>query len=296
MPYFLAASFLETNGLTIAIVCSIIGLGYALLLIKSILASPAGNEKMRQIAAAVQEGAKAYLGRQVRTISVIAVVLAVLVGVFRGWATAGGFVLGAVCSLARVSSACGFAVIANVRTAQGAMTSRQAALAAAFNGGAVTGLLVVGLALLSTAVFWIMMEKAVRHQGGGRLPRGRGAGRVADLGVRPVGRRHLYEGGRRRRGPRRKVEQSLEEDDPRNPATIADNVGDNVGDCAGMAADVFETYAVSLIGAVLVGALTATTAGGAAVVFPFVLGGLAILASIVAVIYVNVRRLRRAPR
>jgi K(+)-stimulated pyrophosphate-energized sodium pump len=287
MP-ILAVSPLENIGIPLAIACGFVGLGYALFLIKSIVSSPSGNERMRQIAAAVQEGANAYLGRQVRTISIIAVVLAVLLGFSKDWWTAGGFVLGAVCSLAAGFIGMRVAVVANVRTAQGATESRQKALRAAFNGGAVTGLLVVGLALLSVSIFWLLMQKlnpdkalsslvgvalgaslisVFARLGGGIYTK------AADVGADLVG----------------KVEQSLDEDDPRNPATIADNVGDNVGDCAGMAADVFETYAVSLIGAVLVGALTAA-ASPAAVIFPFVLGGIAILASIIGIIYVNLTK------
>src|SRR4051812_41620646 len=158
MPLF-AVSFLDKSGISLGIVCALIGLGFALYLIKSILDAPAGNEKMQQIASAVQEGAKAYLGRQVRTISVIAVAIALLVGFFRDWPTAAGFVLGAVCSLAAGFIGMRIAVIANVRTAQGAVTSRKKAMQAAFNGGAVTGLLVVALALLSTSVFWLMMNR-----------------------------------------------------------------------------------------------------------------------------------------
>ncbi len=290
MP-LLAVSFLEKSGLVLAIVCSVGGLCYALWLIKSIMALSPGNEKMQQIAGAIQEGAKAYLGRQVRTVSVIAAVIAVLVATFRDLPTAIGFVVGAVCSLAAGFIGMRIAVVANVRTAQGATTNRQNALRAAFNGGAVTGLLVVALALLSTSVFWAVVHawmpaKAVSSLVGVALGASLisvfarlGGGiytKAADVGADLVG----------------KVEQSLEEDDPRNPATIADNVGDNVGDCAGMAADVFETYAVSLIGAVLVGTLTA--GGGAAVIFPFVIGGLAIVASIIGIVFVNITTVKPA--
>ena len=289
--YLLATSFFESSGISLSLVCAGIGLAVALYLIKTIIASPAGNERMTEIAGAIEEGAKAYLGRQVRSIAVIAVVIAVLVAWFKDKETAIGFVLGAVCSLAAGFIGMRIAVLANVRTAQGAVTSRKKAMAAAFNGGAVTGLLVVGLALLSVGAFWVVMSKSSPDKalsslvgvalgaslisvfarlGGGIYTK------AADVGADLVG----------------KVEQDLEEDDPRNPATIADNVGDNVGDCAGMAADVFETYAVSLIGAVLVGALTAGL--GAPVIFPFVIGGLAILASIAGVIFVNVTNLKPA--
>ena len=288
---FLAASFLENSGIGLALVCAAVGLAFALYLIKSIVSSPSGNERMKQIAAAIEEGAKAYLGRQVRTIALIAVVIAVLVAIFKDVPTALGFVLGAVCSLAAGFIGMRIAVIANVRTAQGATESRRKALAAAFNGGAVTGLLVVGLALLSVGFFWLLMnrvnpDKALSSLVGVALGASLisvfarlGGGiytKAADVGADLVG----------------KVEQSLDEDDPRNPATIADNVGDNVGDCAGMAADVFETYAVSLIGAVLVGALTSGL--GAPVVYPFVLGGFAIIASIAGVIFVNATHLKPA--
>jgi len=284
----LAAMFLENSGLTIAIVCAVIGLAVAFYLIKTIIASPAGNERMRQIAGAIEEGAKAYLGRQIRAVSIIAAVLVVLLFIFKDPPTAIGFILGAVCSMAAGFIGMRIAVMANVRTAQGAITSRHKALQAAFNGGAVTGLLVVGLALLSIGLFYALMVrvnpgKAISSLVGLALGASLisvfarlGGGiytKAADVGADLVG----------------KIESNLDEDDPRNPATIADNVGDNVGDCAGMAADVFETYAVSLIGAVLVGALTIKGVE-AAVIYPFLLGGVSILASIVGILYVNLSK------
>jgi K(+)-stimulated pyrophosphate-energized sodium pump len=262
----------------------VVALGYALTLIKGIVASPAGNERMKQIAGAIEEGAKAYLNRQVASISKIAAVIVVLLFIFKDAPTAIGFILGAGCSMVAGFIGMRIAVMANVRTAHGATESRQKALQAAFNGGAVTGLLVVGLALLSVALFFVIVRavspgrevqslvglalgasliSVFARLGGGIYTK------AADVGADLVG----------------KIESNLDEDDPRNPATIADNVGDNVGDCAGMAADVFETYAVSLIGAVLVGALT--VGAGAPVVYPFVLGGLSIVTSIIGMIYVN---------
>jgi len=249
---------------------------------------------MRQIAAAIEEGAKAYLHRQVVTISGIAAVIFILLLVFKdnflhNGATSIGFLIGAVCSLAAGFIGMRIAVLANVRTAQAATRDRHSALKAAFNGGAVTGLLVVGLALLAVGVFYLVAtrfigaDQAVKSLVGLALGSSLisvfarlGGGiytKAADVGADLVG----------------KIESNLDEDDPRNPATIADNVGDNVGDCAGMAADVFETYAVSLIGAVLLGSLT-MVGDPAAVVFPFVLGGVSVISAIVGIIYVNVRR------
>src|SRR5882762_6498734 len=279
----LVALSLLNSGVPLSMLCAVIGLAFAFFLIATVIRKSAGNERMRQISAAVQEGAKAYLNRQVVTISAIAVVIFLLLFFFRDHATAIGFVIGAFCSLSAGFIGMRIAVIANVRTTQAASQSRTAALRIAFNGGAVTGLLVVGLALLAVAIFYTVAGKMIGHDkavpslvglalgaslisvfarlGGGIYTK------AADVGADLVG----------------KIEKGLEEDDPRNPATIADNVGD----CAGMAADVFETYAVSLIGAILVGALT-LPGNPAVVIYPFVLGGISVLGAILGVLFVNV--------
>ena len=283
----LTLATLIENGIPISLACAALGLVFALWLIKSLLSISAGTEKMQFIANAIEQGAKAYLSRQLVSISVIGIAIAALLFWKKDVPTAIGFIVGAVCSLAAGFIGMRIAVKANVRTAEGARTSAKKALQAAFSGGAVTGLLVVALALLSTGGFYLIVEKLMPGKavasliglalgaslisvfarlGGGIYTK------AADVGADLVG----------------KVEHDLAEDDPRNPATIADNVGDNVGDCAGMAADVFETYAVSLIGAVLVGALTAATgASAAAVVYPFLLGGVSIITSIIGVLFVN---------
>ena len=282
----LAFSLLD-SGVHLSMLCAAIGLAFAFFLITTVIRKSAGNERMRQISAAVQEGAKAYLNRQVVTISVIAVVIFILLFIFKDHPTAIGFVIGAFCSLSAGFIGMRIAVIANVRTTQAASQSRTAALRIAFNGGAVTGLLVVGLALLAVSIFYTVAGKMVGHDMAVRSLVGLALGaslisvfarlgggiytKAADVGADLVG----------------KIEKGLEEDDPRNPATIADNVGDNVGDCAGMAADVFETYAVSLIGAILVGALT-LAAEPATIVYPFVLGGISVLGAILGVLFVNV--------
>jgi K(+)-stimulated pyrophosphate-energized sodium pump len=279
-------AFLAANGIPLSLVLSVAGLGCALLLVRQIMSSSAGNEKMGQIAAAVQEGAQAYLGRQLRAISFIAVPMTVAVWYIRDSTAAIGFVVGAVCSLIAGYIGMMIAVRANVRTAQAASQSSHAALKIAFNGGAVTGLLVVALGLLSVAGFYLVVEKmsGTKHAidslvglalgsslisvfarlGGGIYTK------AADVGADLVG----------------KIEQNLPEDDPRNPATIADNVGDNVGDCAGMAADVFETFAVSLIGGVLIGHLTLAD-NSSLIIYPFLLCGLSMLSSILGIAYVN---------
>src|ERR1700719_3138894 len=288
----LALTILD-SGVQLSMLCAAIGLAFALVLIRVVIRKSAGNERMRQISAAVQEGAKAYLNRQVVTISAIAVVIFLLLFFFKDHSTAVGFVIGAFCSLSAGFIGMRIAVIANVRTTQAASQSRTSALRIAFNGGAVTGLLVVGLALLAVAIFYTVASKISGADLAARSLVGLALGaslisvfarlgggiytKAADVGADLVG----------------KIEQGFEEDDPRNPATIADNVGDNVGDCAGMAADVFETYAVSLIGAILVGALT-LVGNSAAIVYPFVLGGISVLAANCGVLFVNIDNRKQA--
>jgi K(+)-stimulated pyrophosphate-energized sodium pump len=290
------ANFLIEKGAVLSLALAGIGLIVAIILIRMVVSQSAGSDLMKKVAGAIQDGAKAYLRRQVVTISVISVGLAVVLFLVAqsGKVHAAmpvGFLIGAVCSLLAGYIGMRIAVMANVRTTQAASESEHKALNVAFNGGAVTGLLVVGLALLSVGIFWLVMagneendSKAVLDSliglalgsslisvfarlGGGIYTK------AADVGADLVG----------------KIEQGLDEDDPRNPATIADNVGDNVGDCAGMAADVFETYAVSLIGALLLGTLQAG-ADQAALIFPFLIGGIAIIGSVVGILWVNIRK------
>ena len=284
---FLGLSILD-SGVRLSMLGAVIGLVFAFFLIRTILRRSPGNERMRQISAAVQEGAKAYLNRQVISISMIAAIIFVLLFFCKDHATAIGFLIGAFCSLAAGFIGMRIAVLANTRVTQAAAEgSRTTALRIAFNGGAVTGLLVVGLALLAVGIFYTVAGKMIGHDNAVRSLVGLALGgslisvfarlgggiytKAADVGADLVG----------------KIEKGLEEDDPRNPATIADNVGDNVGDCAGMAADVFETYAVSLIGTILVGALTLAT-NPAAIIYPFVLGGISVLGAICGILFVNV--------
>jgi K(+)-stimulated pyrophosphate-energized sodium pump len=282
---FLALSFLS-SGVSLSMLCAVAGLVFAFFLIFSVIKASPGNARMQEIAGAIQEGAKAYLNRQVMTISAIAVVIFILLFIWKDHATAIGFVVGATCSLSAGFIGMRIAVLANTRTTEAATKSRAAALRIAFNGGAVTGLLVVGLALLSVGIFYTVAGKMIGHDLAVKSLIGLALGaslisvfarlgggiytKAADVGADLVG----------------KIENTLDEDDPRNPATIADNVGDNVGDCAGMAADVFETYAVSLIGAILVGALTLASTP-AAIIYPFELGDITVLGDICDILFVN---------
>src|SRR5213596_2490536 len=285
-------NFFTDHAVLFALVCALVAIAYGIGLTYWLLRQPDGNERMREIARAVQEGAAAYLRKQYRTIAVVAIAPFLLLGFYDklGWGAAFGFLIGALLSASAGFIGMNVAVRSNARTAEAAREGLQPAFRVAFRAGSVTGLLVVGLGLLGVAgYYWILTAgfddsptKAIHaliglafggslisvfaRLGGGIYTK------AADVGADLVG----------------KIEAGIPEDDPRNPAVIADNVGDNVGDCAGMAADLFETYAVTAVAVMLLG--LSFPLHGRLPLYPLALGGVSILASVVGVFFARVGR------